>query len=181
MSCLWRWWRQVPARQGSLGMAPGTGTACPVCSPTFLARWCRASHPSAWPLDTSLQPKGCPFPPHHCRCACTCSSHKPSPWWQDGHGDGGGEHPQSPSLERKKESCWVGKIPPCEAGTLPATPGRAVAPRRRDGSASTEHLRGGWLPVGGGWGGCCPQQSLHPSWEVQAGPWGAGDVLLRDP
>lgn len=129
-----------------------------------------ASHPCAWPLDTSLQPKGCPLSPHHSRCVCTCSSHKPSPWWQDGDGDG--EHPQSPSLEGKKESCGGGKIPPYEAGTLPATPSRAVAPLHRDGGASTEHLRGGWLPLGGGWGGSCPHQSLHPSWEVQAGPWG---------
>lgn len=38
-----------------------------------------ASHPCAWPLDTSLQPKGCPFSHHHSHRACTCSSHKPSP------------------------------------------------------------------------------------------------------
>lgn len=139
VSHLWRWWRQVPARQGS-GTALGQGQLALSAHQPSLPDAACASHPCAWPLNTSLQPKGCPLSPHHCHCACTCSSHKPSPWWQDGDGDSDGEHPQSPSLEGKKESCGGGKIPPCEAGTLPATPGRAVAPLRRDGSASTEHL-----------------------------------------
>lgn len=157
----------------------GQGQLALSAHPPSLPDGACASHPCAWPLDTSLQPKGCPFSPHHCRCACTCSSHKPSPWWQDGDGDGGGEHPQSPSLEGKRRV--VGEIK-----SLPVKLARCLPPPALLLSAgmavpAQNISEGAGCPWEGAGGGCCPQQSLHPSWEVQAGPWSGWDVLLRDP
>lgn len=174
---LWEW----PQGQGQLALS---------AHPPSLPDGAGASHPCAWPLDTSLQPKGCPFSPHHCRCACTCSSHKPSPWWQDGDGDGGGEHPQSPSLEGKRRVVGeVKSLPVKLARCLPppalllsagmAVPAQNISegagcPWEGAGGAavpSSPCTQAGKCKQGPGVAGMC-SLGTHGEWISPTAPWG---------
>lgn len=134
-----------------------------------------ASHPCAGPWTLPCSPKGCPFSP-------LTTPVVPAPALATSQALGGrmgmvtgmGSIPTVPHWSGKEENCRGGKIPPCEAGTLPATPGRAVAPLLRDGGASAEQLQGSWLPVGGGRGAAVPVSPCTRAGKGRQGPGMAG-------